>query len=504
MLWRRSRGRSTVGLVSHATVPTTRRVLVYARTAITTRWLLDVTDVFAHDRRVEIFFTIEDESPSDSVDSAHDLLRSLGVVPVPWPTAVAQEWDLILAASPRGSYGRLAGPLLLTQHGPGFGKPASVLGNNEPPRPRDPGDRLARADVPLTTLTVSHPEQVPLFGTLPATATAVAVGDPLLDQLLVARAMRERFRRELGLEPGQRLVLVSSTWGPRSQFARDPDLWRRLASCLPLDQFRLGMVVHPNVWAAHGRWRVGGWLRQPLEAGVVVLSPGDGWRAGLLAADGLVVDHGSVGVYGTALGVPVLLASFDDSDVMPGSVLGAIGRDAPRLDADLDLRTQIEQLVASAPDPAWALERLTVRPGGALEELRSVVYRLLRLEVGDDLGAVQPRPVRPPGVRLPDAFPFVAVVTVAAAEDGGERAVHVERYPAVAPPPPPPRVNGFLGAAVGCSGVSSRGLRRPGTGHGTADLGRHPHPRAPRPAPRHSVRPPQGASARLPGLHDGD
>jgi len=435
MRWRRSRGRSTVGFISHRTVPTTRYVLVYARTGVTTRWLLDVLDIVARDRRVEVFFTVEDDAPSASVTSARYLLTSLRIDPLPWSAAVTREWDLILASSPRGSYGHLCGPLLLTQHGPGFGKPASVLGNSTVPLPQDRGGRLQAARLPATTLVVSHPEQIPLFGSLPASARAVAVGDPLLDQLVASRPMRGQIRRDLGLGPNQRLVLVSSTWGPRSQFARDPDLWRRLSSCLPLDEYRLGMVVHPNVWDAHGPWRVGAWLTNAVDAGVKILSPGDEWRAGVIAADALIVDHGSVGVYGAALGVPILLSSFDDGDVIDSSALGTLGRTAQRLQPDRPLRDQIEEVICSAPDPAWALERLSIEPGAALQRLRDVAYQLMRLEPGEPADLL-PRAVERPHSPLAQDFPFVASMVINPACDGTWRC-DVERHAAITTPPPP-------------------------------------------------------------------
>ena len=46
----------------------------------------------------------------------------------------------------------------------------------------------------------------------------------------------------------QRLVVVTSTWGPASTFGRLDSLLPQLLSQLPRDLYRVAMLVHPNVF----------------------------------------------------------------------------------------------------------------------------------------------------------------------------------------------------------------------------------------------------------------
>ncbi|MEV0907906.1 hypothetical protein [Streptomyces hokutonensis] len=63
-------------------------------------------------------------------------------------------------------------------------------------------------------------------------------GRPVADALVLSHPEqydRERYRRALGVRPGQRLVVLSSTWNPESLFGDAlPDLLPRLDPALPL------------------------------------------------------------------------------------------------------------------------------------------------------------------------------------------------------------------------------------------------------------------------------
>ncbi|MFC7740294.1 hypothetical protein ACFQXA_03960 [Nocardiopsis composta] len=60
-----------------------------------------------------------------------------------------------------------------------------------------------------------------------------------------------------------------------------------------------------------------------------LIPPEQGWQAALVAADAVIGDHGSVTYYAAALGRPVLLAAFDEGEVLPGSHIDLLGRAAP-------------------------------------------------------------------------------------------------------------------------------------------------------------------------------
>ncbi len=210
---------------------------------------------------------------------------------------------------------------------------------------------------------------------------ALVAGDPCFDRMLAGRPLRESYRRRFGVHCGQRLVLVSSTWGEDSLYARDPDLVPRLARRLPLDEYRLVVALHPNIWYAHTPWQVRNWTERWRSAGVVVLPPEEGWRAALVAADLTIGDHGSVTFYSAALGNPLLLAAAPLAAVDGVSPIARLLRTAPRLESD-DLREQVDAAI-SGHDPARyseITEHTTSVPGESARVLRSTVYEHLELD----------------------------------------------------------------------------------------------------------------------------
>lgn len=80
-----------------------------------------------------------------------------------------------------------------------------------------------------------------------------------------------------------------------------------MLAALPYDEFRVAAIVHPNVWSEHGSWQIRDLLAPALDAGLMLVLHIHAWRSALVAADVVVGDHGSVTLYGAALGKPVLL-----------------------------------------------------------------------------------------------------------------------------------------------------------------------------------------------------
>ncbi|MFC0602376.1 hypothetical protein [Streptomyces palmae] len=240
---------------------------------------------------------------------------------------------------------------------------------------------------PIAAATVlSHPEQLArLTDACPeAAATAVLGGDPCYDRMLAALPDRERFRRALGVGPDQRLILVNSTWGPRSLLgdgAADPlpALLPRLAAELPLDEYRTAAVLHPNIWYGHGPGQVRAWLDRAGRAGLTLVPPLAGWRQALIAADCVIGDHGSVTFYAAALGTPVLLGAFPEGDLDPDSPVAALGRTAPRLDPRRGLRHQLDQVMAGHDPRRYAdiTAATSSDPGRSATLLRRLCYRLI-------------------------------------------------------------------------------------------------------------------------------
>ncbi|MEU6481170.1 hypothetical protein ABZ858_30715, partial [Streptomyces sp. NPDC047017] len=290
---------------------------------------------------------------------------------------------------------------------------------------------------PLAAATVlSHPEQLERLSEYcpEAAPTAVLGGDPCYDRILAALPQRDRFRRALGVGPGQRLIVVNSTWSARSLFGGPPGdqdrttadqgrttgvqgrtkgadgtetgdllpwLLSRLARDLPADEYRTTAVLHPNIWHGHGPGQVRAWLDHARQAGLDLIPPLDGWRQALIAADCVIGDHGSVTYYAASIGVPVLLGAFPEETLDPHSPVAALVRAAPRLvrhGGPGGLRAQIDQVIASH-DPGRYRElaaQTTSSPGESGTLLRRLFYRLMDLTEPDDRPALlDPLPLPP-------------------------------------------------------------------------------------------------------------
>ncbi|MFF1787923.1 hypothetical protein ACFVX9_15865 [Kitasatospora sp. NPDC058243] len=367
-----------------------------ARTVTSLVRVLDVVPEILHDdARITVVFGYDPTSAFN--DGVLDLLRSLRCRTMPWPQLAECDPDLVISASenltvPPGDY-----PILVLPHGIGFQK--------QVPDSASAGTRLSGLvpDALLAArrawLAVSHPAQEAQLASFhPGTAgRTVLVGDPCYDRLLASGRWRERYRSALGVLPGQRLVLVTSTWGTESLAGRHPGLPAELLAQLPADEYRVALVLHPNVWSGHGAWQVGVLQRTAVEAGLTTTDPTNGWQQALVASDLVVGDHGSVTMYGAAIGRPVLLAAFG-SEAVPGTAGWALRTAAPRLDTARPLPGQLEAALADHRPGRY--EQVTseafAAPGEALPRLRETVYHLLGLA----------RPKQPP--RTARAFPLPA------------------------------------------------------------------------------------------------
>jgi hypothetical protein len=373
-----------------------RTVLVVVHHLTAATRLADVVPLLESDRRVQVVYT---ESPASVLRvGVGDYLRSLNGLVIPYRQAIRTSFDLALAAGD-GMLQELHAPILTLPHG----APPAVLAHRwvgQGPAGRRPMAGL-RADaisaggrIIPSAIAVAHESQVVQVGevcpdALPVTFVA---GDPGLDRTVASKGRREAYRHALGVRPDQTLVFVSSTWGPRSLFGRHDDLPIRLARALPADRYRIAVALHPNIWCWHSPRQVSAWLDDCRRLGVRILPPEQGWQAALVAADRLFGDHGSVTLYGAALGIPTLLATFPDEDVMAGSAAALLGRSAPRLDPARPLEPQ---MAACAAGPSAALRsRLTSRPSQSAAILRRKMYELLRLP--EPPSAVHVEPVAPP------------------------------------------------------------------------------------------------------------
>ncbi|TJZ52158.1 hypothetical protein FCH28_20250 [Streptomyces piniterrae] len=300
-------------------------------------------------------------------------------------------------------------------------------------------------------IVLSHDEQRERLrrGCPEAVPRSHVIGDPCADQIRISAPFREEYRTALGIRPGQKLVLLTSTWGERSFLGRspapgapsDPGIIRRALAELPVDEYRALAAIHPNAWHWHGGWQIRSWLEPYIRAGLLVPTPeSDSWKAAICAADAFIGDHGSLTLYAAAHGLPGLLASFDDDCVAAGSPMARLGELLPRVSPSLPLRQQLAHAARRQPGDARiarAAAQVTSRPGEALSRLRELCYAHLGL--AEPVDPVVPRPVALPVERTaPRRTPLAQPLFVAtrftdaeAGEEGpGRPQVTVRRYPA--------------------------------------------------------------------------
>lgn len=362
------------------TVDHQRVVLAIVRTVTTGTRLLDVLLLLRTDPRVRIVFTFERSSAF--TPGVTRFIGDIGAEVVPWREAVRHDYSLAISASENGALHELSAPLLLLSHGAGhhkYAKGTRTISGYSPRQLVRDGRVVPRAVV------LSHRDQLDqLAASCPAAVPrAVVARDVCLDRLRASRPHRARYLRALG-NTGQRLVAVSSTWGRSSLFGQDIGLVTRLLHELPRDEYQVALILHPNVWAGHSRYEVLGWLSSALAAGLLVVPPEDGWRAVLAAADLLVGDHGSLSLYAAAIDVPVLLAAFDENEIVEGTPMADLGTRAPRL-GGRSLRDQVETAIQQDTAPLRAIADRVFADDA--RGMRGLLYDLIGLEPPADAPA---------------------------------------------------------------------------------------------------------------------
>lgn len=382
-----------------STVPVRRAVLAVAHHMAAATRLADVMPLLESDQRVAVAYTAAPASAHTGGLDAH--LRDLGGLVVPWRQAINTRWDLVVAAG-HGMLEKLHGPVMTLLHGAGPGKLLGRRGGGGPLAARPVSglvrERLVVAGrVVPSSIVLAHDRHLEMLEheCPEARPVAFAGGDPCLDRLLASLPYRSVYRRALGVRPGRRLVFVSSTWRDDSLLGRHPDLLLRVAAGLPRDRYQVVAALHPNVWSFHGKRQVMAWHADCLRLGVRLFPPEEGWRAGLVAADVLLGDHGSVTCYGAAIGVPVLLGTFPEDAVAPGTHVAGLGALAPRADWDRPLAPQLEDAVHAFSGRVHAAIRggISSRPGEAARLIRGEMYRLLRLPDRDCPPDAEPVPL---------------------------------------------------------------------------------------------------------------
>ncbi|MFJ7219432.1 hypothetical protein [Amycolatopsis sp. NPDC098790] len=350
--------------------------------------------------------------------------------------AKATRFDVILAAHATAALGELNGSVVVAPHGAGYNRlvPSSTESDEHP---------TGLAPIQLTTpsgeiipqvIVMSHEDQIALLAaSVPgAVGRAVVVGDPVFDRIVASKKRREEFRDRFKVRPGQKLVAVTSTWGKNATMATAKRLIQLLLGQLPMDQYRVLLIMHPNIWSADSPAAVKDKLRDELDSGLVIVPPRTPWEAGLIAADITLGDHSSLSIYAASIGCRFLLASDGREELVPDSPLARLCAQATMLDVDGDLRRQIEDHLSLPPrfsadeiastifqekGKSWANLRAVVRGAAGLPDLAEPP----RMTPVDD-----PEPDF--GRRTTN---WLATATFGASGRTGTDRVHIERYPGV-------------------------------------------------------------------------
>lgn len=379
-----------------------KRVLVVVHTEVYGQRLRDLLSLLESDLRIQVAFTMAPHAFNRGAERS--LPDRLGSV-IPWEEAVRTDFDLALAAGAQGTE-RLRAPLIRLPHGAGHMKLSRLDDDRDPGAPRTVGGLgrhylMRNGTVVPRVLALAHREDLDVLAeTCPeALPAAEVVGDAAHDRIMASLPLRSRYRRALGLRPGQKLVLVSSTWGRGSSFNRLDALLPRLLAELPPREYRIAVTVHPNVWSGHGDWQVRAWLAVLRRRGVLVIPPQADWRAPLIAADWVMGDHGSVTLYATLTPAAILLTRFPEADVRPGSPGAELARTAPALSPAHPLPRQLAYAAAEYPAAEFAriAARISSEPGRFHRNMRRVIYRLLGL--GEPAYPTMTHPLPTPGAR---------------------------------------------------------------------------------------------------------
>ncbi|WP_335986148.1 hypothetical protein [Glycomyces sp. MUSA5-2] len=352
------------------------------------RLYYDVEPLFAGDRRLLIRYAL---FHTERQASGRRFSRQRDIDWLDWDTVTADPPDLLVSSGATNTLYEAGCDIALVPHGAGHnrftpyfeGVAGLARGQLQSDDGRLPAFLALPGPASAERLRIDCPEALPF---------AEITGDLCFERLRLSTRMRREYRRALGLDPDRRLVLVASTWLGHSLFAHHPSLPERLLAALPMDDYAVAFVPHPNILAVHGGME--SLFRRQLENGLIMVDPGEGWRAALLAADCIVGDHGSIGFYGAALGIPTAVAAFGFEEMPPESPLAAFGTLAPAFHAAGDLFGQIERLCDADPIRDECFSQALAEPDpGPSHRLRTGLYRTLSL---DEPAGPDPRMFPPP------------------------------------------------------------------------------------------------------------
>ncbi|PSK89900.1 hypothetical protein CLV63_1244 [Murinocardiopsis flavida] len=367
------------------TRPGCRTVLVMVHSVACAQRLMDVVALLKADGRIQIVFTM---APSIFHRGVPEWLAALDCVVIPWSQAEQTRFDLAIAASYWGIE-RIHAPLVLLPHGAGFGKfmTPALTGVAAAPRGTFGLDRqrlLHDGRVIPSALVLAHEQERRRLaeGCPEALQHAQVVGDPVVDRLLDARMVPQRFRAALGVGSDQRLAVMVSTWGPHSLLgARSDAVARLVEEAREQHGWRVALLVHPNVWASHGTWQMRAWMADWESCGLIVLPQRTDCVGVLAAADVVIGDHGSTTLYATLLDRPLAMAGAQEADVDPHAPISELLLRAPTIAESGPVLAGVEGMTARFRPGTWGsvAAQISSHPGLFATRMRRVLYEQVGL-----------------------------------------------------------------------------------------------------------------------------
>jgi hypothetical protein len=270
-----------------------RVVLLVAHNDLMFGYLNDLRGLFAHDTRIT--FTVGTPMVDREADRCRELAGKHGLSFVDRRSSIARWWDLAVFADHRAAH-RFPPmvPKLRIQHALSGGK--KIRGRQyryDPERLR----YVNRRPLYNVIFDASQRRKEETEAELPWLEGSIrVVGDLRVDAMLSMRVQRDAIRAQLGIAPGECLVLLCSTWGPEGLLVRH-GLW--LADeARKLEReglYRFAWSAHPLTWssgtAAGVDWPTT--LRGFRDEGFLVVEPNADVIPMLIACDQMLADHTS-------------------------------------------------------------------------------------------------------------------------------------------------------------------------------------------------------------------
>lgn len=360
------------------TVTGCKSVLILVPTMTAGTRLSEIVPLLEADHRVQTVYTVP--RTHDRWHGLDEYVHGLGGIVLPWEQAVRHTYDLVLTASHR-EIEHVRGPMLLLPHSAGYTKSRRYSrkagGATRPTTGLDRELLTYRGRLLPSAIALTHDRELDLLRRRCSEAlhTAVVSGDICLDTMVASRPFGANYRAALGVPPDRPLVTISSTATPYSVFGQHLELYQRLVA----EDCAVAAILHPSIWATHGRAQVLSWLADSIRAGLIVIPPERGWQAATIASDLVLGDHGSTTMYAAASGTPVLLATTPPP-LWPGTVSDVLVRNTFRLDHGRALGPQLRKAMTEHLGPNTNLANaMSSRQGQAARILRSTMYRLLDL-----------------------------------------------------------------------------------------------------------------------------